>query len=168
MAPLLPSVKKSWVAVPVDIAAPLVLAICVDAMSTPAPPIALSRAAATTSQFAPPARVAVSSVTPTWATVRFTLPPADWAATSEQVVVYPATGRQPAAAFVATVTESPVTVTGLKPGTGYYAEVSVNAANGLAASAPQASTQFTAPGPATPAPVASPVTSGLSPVTSAP
>jgi hypothetical protein len=108
-------------------------------------------------------------VTPTWATVRFTLPPADWAATSEQVVVYPATGRQPAAAFVATVTESPVTVTGLKPGTGYYAEVSVNAANGLAASAPQASTQFTAPtGPATPAPVASPVTSGLSPVTSAP
>jgi hypothetical protein len=162
-------VKKSWVAVPVAIAAPLVLAICVDAMSTPAPPIALSRAAATTSQFAPPTRVAMSSVTPTWATVRFVLPATDWAAASEQVVVYPAPDGRPAPAFRATATESPVTVTGLKPGTPYYAEVSVNPANGLAASGWQVSSTFTTPtGPATPAPIASPVTSGLSPTGTAP
>jgi hypothetical protein len=151
-------VKKSWVVGSVAIAAPLVLAVCVDVASTPAP-LALSRTAATTSQFAAPAHVSVSSVTPTWATVRFVLPSSDWSATSERVDVYRADGQAAAAVFSATVATSPVTVTGLKPSTGYYAEVSVNAANGRAASASQVSSEFTTTtGPAASAPTASSTT----------
>ena len=135
--------KKVWVAAPVAVAAPLVLAFLVSATtSAPAPALA-SRTSAATSGFAAPTSVTVSYVTPTWATVRFVLPPADSAAASEQIAVYVADSRPAAVAFRTTVGKSSVTVTGLRPSTSYYAVVSVNAANGHAASLWQVSSRFT-------------------------
>lgn len=149
--------NKLWVAAPAVIAAPLVLAVCVSAASTPSPALVLSRNAAFTPKFALPSRVTVSSVTPTWATVRFVLPSADRVATSEQVVVYPASNQGATTAFSATVAGSPVTITGLKPSTGYYAEVSVNAVRGHAASAWTESSEFvTGEASVTPTPTDSP------------
>jgi Fibronectin type III domain len=137
-------VKKIWVAAPaVAIAAPLVLAICLSAASTPAPTLELAHNVAALPKFAAPARVTVSTVTPTWATVRFVLPSADRAATGEQVVVYPAGSQGASTAFTATVARSPVTITGLKPSTVYYAEVSVNAVRGRGASSWATSSGFT-------------------------
>ena len=135
--------KKLWVAAPVVVAAPLVLAVLVSAASKPSPGLDLSRTAATTSTFAAPTSVTVSSVTPTWATVRFVVPSADMAAASEQVVVFFEKNGTAIPAFRADVTQSQVTATGLQPGTNYYAEVSVNGANGYASSPWQMSQQFT-------------------------
>jgi len=115
----------------------------------------MSVTAASTQKFAAPTSVTVSSVTAAKATVKFVLPSSDWAATSEQVVVYLAGNPGGAPAFSATVTRSPVTVTGLGPSTGYNAEVSVNAVKGHAASAWKVSSRFTtpkAPAPPTPTP----------------
>jgi hypothetical protein len=99
--------------------------------------------AATTSNFAAPTSVTVSSVTTTAATVKFVLPSADKPAPSEYLVVYPAAGGPSAPAFRGTVTSSPVTATGLKPSTSYYAEVSVDAGNGYYASPWTVSAEFT-------------------------
>jgi hypothetical protein len=121
--------KKLWVAVASVITAPLVLATPVSAASTP--------------KFAEPASVSVSSVTTAKAAVKFVLPSADRAAKNESVIVYSASNPSAKAAFRATVTKSAVSVTGLKPSTGYYAKISVNAANGHAASAWKVSPKFT-------------------------
>ena len=113
----------------------------------------MSVTAATTQKFAAPTSVTVSSVTATGATVKFVLPSSDWAATGEHVVVYLASNPGGTPAFSATVTKSPVTVTGLGPSTGYYAEVSVIAVNGHAASGWKVSSRFTTPkAPAPPTP----------------
>ena len=147
--------KKLWVAAAVGVTAFLVLAICIPAATAPSRTLAMSVTAASTTKFAAPTSVTVSSVTATGATVKFVLPSSDWAATSEQVVVYLASNPSGAPAFSATVTKSPVTVTGLGPSTGYYAEVSVNAVKGHAASAWKVSSRFTtpkAPAPPTPTP----------------
>lgn len=147
--------KKLWVAAAVGVRAFLVLAICIPAATAPSRTLAMSVTAASTTKFAAPTSVTVSSVTATGATVKFVLPSSDWAATSEQVVVYLASNPSGAPAFSATVTKSPVTVTGLGPSTGYYAEVSVNAVKGHAASAWKVSSRFTtpkAPAPPTPTP----------------
>jgi hypothetical protein len=123
----------------------------------------MSAVAATTSRFAAPTSVSVSSVTATGAVVKFVLPSSDRTATSERVVVYPASNPN-ATAFSATVTKSPVTVTGLNPSTRYFAEVSVNAANGHSASAWQVSSRFTtATAPVLPTPTPTPTTSSPTP-----
>ena len=127
--------KKLWVVAVAGVTAFLVLAICMPASPAPSRTLAISVTAATTSRFAAPTSVTVSSVTATGATVKFVLPSTDRAATSEQVVVYLASNPSGAPAFSAAVTRSPVTVTGLGPSTGYYAEVSVNAVKGHSASA---------------------------------
>src|ERR1700756_3742333 len=156
--------KKLWVAAPAVIAAPLVLAVCVSAASTPSPALVLSHTAPAMPRFMAPSRVTVSSVTPTWATVRFVLPSADRAASSEQVIVYPAGNQGVTTAFSATVAGSPVTITGLKPSTVYYAEVSVNAVRGRAASAWTASSRFTtAEASMTPTPTYSPTAATSTP-----
>lgn len=161
--------KKLWVAAGVGVTAFLVLAICVPAATTPSRTLAMSVTAATTSKFAAPTSVTVSSVTASGATVKFVLPSSDRAATSEQVVVYPASNPSGAPAFSATVTRSPVTATGLGPSTGYYAEVSVNAVKGHAASAWKVSSRFTTPkAPAPPTPTPTPTTPTPTPTTPAP
>src|SRR5690348_8456603 len=118
-------------------------------------------------RFAEPVSVSVSSVTATGATVKFTIPFSDSAATSEQVIVYTATNRNPTAAFSAIVTGFPVTVTGLKASTSYYAEISVNAANGHAASQFKVSSKFTTPR-ASARSVPAPVATATAPPTFAP
>jgi Fibronectin type III domain len=135
--------RKRWIAAPVVIAAPLVLAVCVNASFTTSRTLELSGATEVTSRFAVPANVTVSSVMPTWATVRFVLPSADSAAASEEVVVYSLVNGNATVASSATAAGSPVTVTGLRPSTTYYATVSVNAAQGHAASAWTAAAEFT-------------------------
>ena len=158
--------KKLWVAAPAVIAAPLVLAVCVSAASTPSPALALSRNAPATSKFEQPLGVSAASVTPTWATVRFVLPAADQGAVSEEVVVYPANRWGAKPVFSGAVAGSPVTVTGLKPSTAYFADVSVNGVPGHAASGWAASPAFKTPkGPAVPVPAASPTTATSSPAT---
>src|ERR1700691_3939677 len=157
--------KKLWVAVATVSTASLVLAICVLAATAPSRALALSVTAATTSKFAEPTSVTVSSVKATGATVKFVVPSTDRGATSEQVVVYLASNPGAAPAFSATVTSSPVTVTGLAASTGYYAEVSVNAVKGHAASAWKVSSKFTtakAPAP-TPTPTPTPTTTSPTP-----
>jgi hypothetical protein len=131
----------------------------------------MSVTAATTSRFAAPTSVTVSSVTATGATVKFVLPSTDKAATSEQVVVYPASNPSGAPAFSATVTNSPVNVSGLGPSTGYYAEVSVNAVKGHSASAWKVSSRFTtakATAPPTPTPTPTPTTPTPTPTPTTP
>ena len=135
-------VKKRWIAAPVVIAAPLVLAISHAASFTSSTTLQLSGATQVMSRFAVPANVTVSSVTPTWATVRFVLPSADAAAVSEEVVVYSVTNGSATVASSGTVTGSPATVTGLRPSTSYIAAVSVNAAQGNAASSWTMSSAF--------------------------
>ena len=144
-------------AAPAVIAAPLVLAVSVSAASTPSPALDLSHNGPVKSKFAEPVNVTVSSVTPTWATVRFVLPAADQAAASETVVVYPANRWGAKPVFSGAVAGSPVIVTGLKTASSYYAEVSVNGAQGHAASRWSVTRQFTTPrGPAVPVPATSP------------
>ncbi len=146
--------KKSWIVAPAVIAAPLVLAVAINAASTSSTTVQLSGASGIMSQFAVPANVTVSPVMPTWATVRFVLPAADRGATSEEVVFFPASGQQGTTALGATVAGSPVTLIGLRPSTSYRVEVSVNGAGGHAASAWTASPAFTTAA-ATPAPAVS-------------
>jgi hypothetical protein len=143
-------VKKRWAAAPVVIAAPLVLAVAINAASGPATTVQLSGASAVAPKFAVPADVTVSAVMPTWATVRFVLPAADQAATSEEIVFFPVRGQSVSTALGATVAGSPVTLYGLQPSTSYHVEVSVNGAEGHAASAWTASSEFTTAAAATP------------------
>jgi hypothetical protein len=103
----------------------------------------LSHDAAFMPKFAAPAKVSLLSVAPTAATIGFVLPMGDRAAAGEQVVVYPAANQGATTAFSATVTRSPVTITGLKASTLYFAEVSVNAVRGRGASAWTTSAGFT-------------------------
>ena len=155
--------KKLWVAIAAVMTASLVLAICAAGASTPARVLAMSAAAATTPRFAQPTSVSVSSVTATGAVVKFVLPFSDRTATSERVVVYPSSNPN-TTAFSATVSKSPVTVTGLNPSTRYNAEVSVNAANGHAASAWTVSSRFTTgTAPVKPTPTPTPTTSSPTP-----
>jgi hypothetical protein len=135
--------KKLWIAAPAVIAAPLVLALCISATSTPSPGLVLSHDAVFMPKFAAPAKVTVLSVAPTTATIGFALPPDDRAAIGEQVVVYPAGNQGAKTAFSATVARSRVAITGLKPSTLYFAEVSVNAVRGRGASAWTTSPGFT-------------------------
>ena len=125
--------KKHWVAAAAATATLLALAVTITGETGSAGKLAFADSARVTPVFEAPTSVTVSSVTATGATVKFALPSADGTATSERVIVYPAS-NQSAVAFSATVTRSPVTVTGLKASTGYYAEVSVNAAQGHSAS----------------------------------
>lgn len=121
---------------------------------------AMSASAAIVPTFAAPTSVSVSSVTATGATVTFTLPTADRTATSEHVIVYPASSPS-TQAFSANVSSSPVTVTGLTASTSYYAEVSVNATRGNPASPWKVSAQFTTAAATTP-PASAPYPSALS------
>ena len=156
--------KKWWIAAPAVIAAPLVLALAINAAFKPPTTVELSGASQATPQFAVPSSVAVSSVFPTLVTVSFVLPAADGAARSEQVVFYPARGQNVTQALGASVAGSPVTLAGLQPSTSYYAEVSVNAAQGrAAASAWTASPEFTTGASATPAPADSPTAATSAP-----
>ena len=161
---------KLWVAISAVMTASVVLAVCAVAAIAPSRVQAMSAVAAITSRFAAPTSVSVSSVTATGAVVKFVLPSSDRAATSERVVVYPASNPN-STAFSATVTKSPVTVTGLNPSTRYFAEVSVNAASGHSASAWQVSSRFTtatAPVVPTPTPTTSSPTPTPTPTTSSP
>jgi Fibronectin type III domain len=161
---------KLWVAISAVMTASVVLAVCAVAAIAPSQVQAMSAVAAIASRFAAPTSVSVSSVTATGAVVKFALPSSDRTATSERVVVYPASNPN-ATAFSATVTKSPVTVTGLNPSTRYFAEVSVNAANGHSASAWQVSSRFTtatAPVVPTPTPTTSSPTPTPTPTTSSP
>ncbi len=115
------------------------------------------------SRFAVPANVTVSSVTPTWATVRFVLPSADAAAASEEVVVYSVTNGSATVASSGTVTGSPATVTGLRPSTSYIAAVSVNADQGHAASSWTMSAEFVTAAAAAAAPAGSPAAATSAP-----
>lgn len=124
------------------IAAPLVLAIYLDAASTTSTTLQLSGAEQVMSRFAAPTNVTVSSVMPTWATVRFVLPTADATAASEEVVVYSVTNGSATVASSGTVTGTQATVTGLRPSTSYIAAVSVNAVQGHAASSWTMSSEF--------------------------
>jgi hypothetical protein len=156
--------KKWWIAAPAVIAAPLVLALAINAAFKPPTTVELSGASQAAPQFVVPSSVTVSSVFPTWVTVSFVLPPADEAATSEQVVFYPARGQNVTQALGASVAGSPVTLAGLQPSTSYYAEVSVNGAQGhAAASAWTASPEFTTAAAATPAPTGSPTVATSTP-----
>jgi hypothetical protein len=151
--------KKAWIAAPAVIAAPLVLAVAVYAVSRSSSTVE-SSGSGVTSQFAVPASVTVSSVMATWATVRFVLPAADTAAASEEIVFFPAKGQSVTQALGATVAGSPVTLTGLQPSTRYYAEVSVGGVAGHAASAWTASSEFAT---AAPAPAGSPAVAPSTP-----
>src|SRR5580693_2756978 len=115
--------KKHWVAAAAATATLLALAVTIAEETGSAGKLVFADSARYTPVFQAPTSVTVSSITATGATVKFALPSADGAATSEQVIVYQA-GNQGARAFSGTVTRSPVTVTGLKASTGYYAEVS--------------------------------------------
>ncbi len=150
--------KKRWVAAPVVIAAPLVLAVCVSAVIKPSQTVELSGSTEVMPRFAAPVSVTASSVMPTWATVRFVLPAADRAAASEEVAVYSVTNGTATVVSSGTVTGTGATVTGLRPSTSYIAAVSVNAVGGHAASSWTTSAEFVtgAPAAAGSTPAASP------------
>lgn len=148
--------KKWWIAAPAVIAAPLALAVAINAASKPSTTVELSGASQVMPKFAVPASVTVSSVMPTWATVSFVLPAADSAAAGEEVVFVPASGQSATTALGATVAGSPVTLAGLQPSTSYHVVVSVNGIPGRAASEWTASPEFTTPASATSSPTDSP------------
>lgn len=126
------------------IAAPLVLAVCLNAAFKPSQTVALSGATQVMPRFAVPTNVTVPSVMPTWATVRFVLPSADAAAASEEVVVYSVTNGSATVTSSGTVagTGTGVTVTGLRPSARYIVAVSVNAVQGHDASSWAMSPEF--------------------------
>jgi len=137
-------VRKRWIAGPVVVAAPLVLALCLNAAFKPSQTIALSGSTQVMPRFAAPASVGASSVTATWATVRFVLPSADATAGSEEVAVYRVLNGSATVVSSGTIngTGSGVTVTGLRPSTSYIVAVSVNADSGHAASSWVTSPEF--------------------------